>query len=215
MNPKVTNKLFYGKWIYKVECHIPHARYLRYGWKPFSWYSKMTEADLDNFSLIKEKLAVYTKDEIAYRTENNFLSIYSRDPTILDKILKDFESYVTEVWKPASPEDEKFLIDQGRKKVVCDSFPKEKFQYKIFLKNNIPPDIRKDIYHWLERQTGHNIHVSPTTIKWLDGSIYWTNTPFMYVSDPKVLSIVVLMIDKNIRLIEEYVLRSSINTETG
>jgi hypothetical protein len=128
-----------------------------------------------------------------------------------DHIVQELEQWIVDVQGPDNEEELAYMLANGGKKVVCNKLPHQQYRYKIHFKTSMPADARSKFLSWSENYTDR-IFIAESTHKWLVGKKHWAQLPFMYVEDSKTLSMFSLFLGNNLRIIEEYVLRSSINT---
>jgi hypothetical protein len=102
-------------------------------------------------------------------------------------------------------------MDNGPKKVLCTQYPHGKFKYKVFLDLNFETGSRLKFLEWIKKYPD-NMKISTTIEKWLGGKRHWIQDPFLYVSDDKNLSMVLLYLGGNHKKVHEFILKSSINT---
>lgn len=222
--PLKTSKLFYKKWPYKIECvqagssimyrnpeggitHWVNGGYNRYGQRGMS---SENQTRLIEFN---KKVTPFYKKDIQIRVEGSHFNIFCKDKDLLNQITKDLDPWITAIHGPASDEELEFLMSNGHKKRVCNQYPKEKYHYRIYLRENTPATFREKFYSWFQKYDG-KIAAPPSTCKWLNGEKMWIQAPYIYVEDSSILSMVTLFLGNHIKIIEEFILRSSINTKS-
>ncbi len=215
-----TNKLFYNKWPYKVECKIAKANYIaRLGLpRVKSWIDGDTK---DNFlwkgankeevlQFINQLEPIATKD-FQIRSESNTFSFYVKDPTILKEITSRFNKWIVTITEPANEAEYNFLVSNTAKKILCNSYPKGKYRYKIYIKPNMQPNNREQFLLWAQRY-GDKFNILGSTKKWLAGDKKWAMDPFLYVLDDSTLSLTGLYLGSSVKKVEEFIPRSKINS---
>ena len=209
-----TSKLFYNKWPYKVTCRLEHATSVygrTYSWAYYSYRNNISDEDLENVEKFRKAFDPFTKKNIKYRAEYNHFNIFCDDKVLLEKIYKKLKPWIQKVYGPSSDEELEYLKENGHKKRVCDAFPKGKYQYRVYLKTNLQDATKESFLNWALKYED-KIEISRSTKLWLDGTRKWFSAPFMYVKDGSTLSMVGLFLGNNVKLVEEFVLRESINT---
>lgn len=218
------SKLYYGKWPYKIECHLHKVSYIvRYGaeatrkWAANTsieqtWYDKLhqtTQAGKNAIVKFLDKVEPFLELDIQVRAEHNHFNIFCRDPALRDRIAAHMAKWVVAVHGPASEEELAFMLAGNNKKVVCDNLPHKKYQYKVLLNTAMPIESRSKFISWVETYQDR-VRITGESKYWFGGLRRWAYTPFMYVEDEKTLTMMTLFLGNNIKKVEEFVLRSSI-----
>lgn len=229
-----TSKLFYNKWPYKIACYIHGGNRLTYlgiesvkEWctglvpkdeMPF-WMrnSKMSKEDKAELLLFTVKVEPYldlkkTK-EGQIRAEGRHFNLFCRDKQMMEAISAALAPWVTNIYGPATDEELAFMLASDNKQITCDQLPYKKYQFRIYLKNDMPLDRRRKFLEW-GKTYQDRILISGQTKRWLDNNMYYTymQSPFLYVEDAKSLTMVGLFLGGNVKKVEEFIPRSSINT---
>ena len=221
IQPLKSSKLFYNKWPYKIACSIRGASILRHikgerleacmpNW---AWGSgkKMTieeKRDLIEFTTFIEPF-LKLKEELQVRVEGDHFNIFCKDRLLLDNISNALDQWIVKIHGPTTEKELKFLLVNGHKKIVCDVLPKDKYQYRIYLKSEKwTTDKRHDFLMWVDK-FNDKIDIATTTRRWLKGEKQWAYAPFMYVNDDKMLAMVGLYISGHVRKVEEFILREN------
>ena len=215
-----TNKLFYKKWPYKIECTLGGAyaisRFrgsefdewmvapLRY----FAW--RKTIIVKSDVSKLRDAVLPFI-DKIKLRGEDKHLSIYSDDKQLVDTMLIALEEWVTKVWEPSSDKEHEFMTNNGHKKILRDEIPYGLFTYKVSINHKCKSDKRIQFGIWINKYP-EKIQPTKSTKKWLSDETKWNFNPYVYVSDSKMLSMVCMYLGSDVVTIEEFILRASINT---
>lgn len=210
-----TNKLFYGKWPYKVVCAVKGAWSYR--------YPNRSKSDLTNNGW-KSELLTFVEDfnileierqNIKLRVEHNHFNIFCQDEVILNIIKKKLKKWIVSVYEPATDAEKQYLIDNGNKKILCNALPLDRYQYKIYLNPHLDFYVRLRFWDWLSRYQDGQFHISHDSKHWLLNHIGWIPAPFLYVKEKQDLSMVCLYLGNNLKKVEEFVLRDDINTKIG
>jgi len=222
MQIQKTERLFYGKWPFKVECQIKGAGNIAKAGKDriLAWatgdgslsrryfLSSSKKEEIQKFVLFIEK---YKQHDIKTRAENNTYSIFCKDADLLDTIKRDLAQWIQCVTQPETEEQHNFLVNVGKKKVLCDAYPRKEYQFKLVLRADMPLENRTSFLNWLQK-TNSKVFVSGSTKHWLNGQSRWIQQPFCYVKDAQTLTMVMLFIGNHHQTVYEYILKSSINS---
>jgi hypothetical protein len=214
------NKLYYGKWPFKIECILPRSSMIvrlgvedtrkwaggaDYGWITASYEERKGVLEFLN------AIEAYLSKDIQIRTEGSHFNIFCKDRSLNNAIIKAVDKWIKATHGPDSDKELEFMLASGQKKVVCNKFPHDKFRYKINFKTNMNIDARPKFLEWAEKYT-EKIYIADSTKRWLKGKTSYVQAPFMYVEDDKTLAMFGLFLGNNVRIVEEFILRSSINT---
>jgi hypothetical protein len=218
-----SSKLFFNKWPYKVECVQPGAsRVIHSGvglcrqWcatgkgMRFSSYDARI-ADTDKFSKFIDAVEPFLdrKEDIQIRVENSHFNLFCKDPSVLEEIDDAVSEWVKKISGPTTQEELEFLLSNGHKKILCDTYPKEMYKYRVFFKSRFPADKRSAFVTWADKY-GISLLISETSRRWLIGDRYYAQDPFMYVIDDKMLSMVGLYLSGYVKKTEEFILRENV-----
>jgi hypothetical protein len=215
-----TNKLFYNKWPYKVECIIPGAnRITIYGPdRVLAWCKEEATMGGNNRHIDKAEIKKFiglsmsfieNKDNIRIRTEGGHFNLFFKDPALLDDILKALKPWVWNIFEPSSEEELKFLLDNENKKVLCDELPHNKYIYKVVMRSS-NVNSKEQFLNWSNNYTEDQIKISGQTEKWLRGQYSYKQDPFFYVKDAPMLTMTRLFLGDGVRKVFEYVPRNSL-----
>jgi hypothetical protein len=217
-----SSKLFFNKWPYKVECIQPGAsRVIHSGvglcrqWcetgkgLSFNRYSQGV-ADKDRYLKFINAVEPFLdrKEDIQIRVENSHFNLFCKDPAVLEEIEDAVSQWVRKISGPTTQEELEFLLSNGHKKILCDTYPKEMYKYRVIFKSRFPADKRLAFVAWADKY-GHSILISETSRRWLTGSRHYAQDPFMYVVDDKMLSMVGLYLSGYVKKTEEFILREN------
>ena len=217
-----SSKLFFNKWPYKVECIQAGASRVIHsgvglcrqwcgtgkGMRFTSYDPKITDADefLKFVNAIEPFLD--RKEEVQIRVESSHLNLFCKDPSVLEEIDDAVSEWVRKISGPTTQEELEFLLSNGHKKILCDTYPKEMYKYRVFFKSRFPADKRSAFVTWADKY-GHSILISETSRRWLTSSRHYAQDPFMYVIDDKMLSMVGLYLSGYVKKTEEFILREN------
>jgi|APCry1669192319_1035405.scaffolds.fasta_scaffold01624_3 hypothetical protein len=232
MKPKklITKKLFYNKWPYKVTCIVKDSwRIKRLGVQnTINWCyepipkqyitglsSRYAIKKEDKLNLLEFTHAIipFLSEDIQLRVEGSILNLYCQDKLILDSAISKLEQWVTEVHEPLNSNECEFMINQTSKKIICNQLPHNQYRYRVWIKSSTSQDTRLKFKTWSENY-GDKILPTRTSLNWMlnSGSYGWN--PNIYVKDQPTLSMIGLFLGSNVRKVEEFIPRSSINITT-
>ena len=218
-----TSKLFYNKWPIKLSLHQPGASTVRnYGITMAIHYAQNKGGGLGksargryNWEELLEFLLVLKNlidKDIQLRYEGNRVSIFCRDRAVQQLLETELSHWLCAVYEPANDIEFKFLTNQTAKKVVRDILPYDLYKFKVNLRASTDIGTRIKFSSWIKNY-GDKIKVANHTEQWFgNGQTGYGWNPTMYVEDSATLSMVGLFLGNNVRSIEEFILRSSINT---
>ena len=227
-----TKKLFYGKWPYKVETYIKGASRVYYSGTDITleWCLGKRKVDYweneygfwghrHNIKIDKVDLAKYTvavkpfidlKKELKIRCEGGALNFFTDNKDLVDQMRQALSPWIQSITAPASDEELAFLMDNGRKKILCDMLPYDQFKFKVFIKTSLESTQRQRFYEWIDRNNS-KLSWPDSTDRWLTGERHWAQDPFVYVEDDKTASMLLLYLGNHTKRVEEFILRDSIN----
>jgi len=191
MKTLITNSLFWGKYPFKIICHV--------GLKTEEFYK------------LSEKY--FNDKKIKTRREHNFIHFYFQDDSIIDTMKKELAFWITEIYQPVNLSDKEFLLSNP-KKVLCDLYPKEKYRYCVYLKCNMPATKKQSFYDWFIRNNDDKISIPGSTLHWLLQKKRYGEF-YIRVEDEKTLLLVNIFLSEYVKKTTEYVLRDSINIKVG
>lgn len=216
-----TSKLFYGKWPFKIKCRCAGAWMVkRNGVNDTLRYCLSRDAEQFGYRrnyVDKAKLRDFSKtvepylnrEDIQIRTEGDTFSLYCKDIDLYNKILAHLSGYISEAWEPETAQELDYVTNNSHKKVLSNQLPYEKYQYRVYFKPDCDSNTKEALARWVPNY-GDKIKMSNGTLKWCFSG--WRQGPFVYVQDQSTLSMICLFMGHNIHKIEEFILRSSINT---
>lgn len=219
LQKKITTKLFYNKWPYKLVVMVGGVYYVgrngceqtishceTRGW---GLHNKVDKPNLIEFC---KKYEQFEGADTQVRVEHHSMSIFCNDKTLLAQMIVELQQWAYEVWEPESEADLKFLTSTTARKVVCNLLPHEKYQYRVKIKSSMNIDSRANFASWIKNY-GDKINTAQHTNKWFkNGASGYGWSPFLYVEDASTLSMIGLYLGNNVNSIEEFVPRSSINS---
>lgn len=218
-----SNKLFFGKWPFKLECRIKGANKITnlglekardwcLGHFELRYHSSKQDYDKKDLLKFIEAVGPFLTDEVQIRAEGSHFNIFCKHRVLLDSISKAMEKWAYAIHCPETQEEIDFLLDNKNQKVLCDKLPRGDYKYKIILRERMKVDSRRNFLTWLNKYPD-SIHYSNSTERWLTGASIWKQDPFFYVKDNSLLTMIMLYLNTDIRKVHEYVLRNTITEE--
>jgi hypothetical protein len=221
-----TLNLFFKKYPYKIEVRLALAYLFRYKspaelivhWnknstkflEEFYVRKRSTDGQIERFFEFCHLMTVLDKDRYRLRIQHSSVSIYLETKDEFDCLCTSIEKFIVKVTEPANLDLVEFL-KENKKKIICKSLPHGKYTYRITLRS-MPDTIRHNLFEWSQKYTDDQMLLSPSTIRYLSGNFQWCYTPYIYVSDPKLLLMIGLAAQGYVSKTEEFIVRSSINT---
>lgn len=209
-----SSKLFYNKWPYKIECRIVGANRLRWSEDGSGNYSgSLSKAEKSALLIFAANMKPFLKlkDQLQIRIERRCYNIFCKDPVLLEKIYNAVEPHVVRVSGPSTDEELNYMLDNGHKKILRDRLPKNGYRYKIYFKGSWNKEDRKKFLEWAIKNT-NVVDISKSSKNWLEGNYKWMYNPFIYVKNSQTMTMVGLYASGYVNRVEEFILRSSINT---
>lgn len=227
-----TNKLFFNKWPFKVECYLKGASKVKYAkpWRIRMWanddsdifstdqrslgITQYRREKIDKFELLKFTNAVelfLDRDDIKIRAEGAHFNLFCGDFTVKAEIVKALKPWIKDIVGPETQEELEFLVGNNLK-VICNTLPHGKFKYKVVLKSWIDnTDSKQKLLNYLEKLGEDKVKCSPETIRFLKDQTRYKQDPFFYLVEDKSL-VFIRLLTNEIKHVYEYVERNSINT---
>jgi hypothetical protein len=201
-----TNKLYYRKWIYKVECVVEARVYsLKYHWyKSFAELGPALKAFAKDIEFLEGQ-------DIQTRVENRTYTIFCRDENLLKEIVTRLEKWIYAIYRPESEAEKQFLLEKGHTKILRDEYFKGTYRYRVYINNRLDFDNRHRFWEWLQKYDESLIYLNGSTKTWLSGTLPYLYSPFIYIADPSMLSMVYLYLGNNIKSTDEFILKDNIN----
>lgn len=224
-----TEKLFYNKYPYKVECNVPHAGCLGHDRHTFTYnllskyragttrlspstYPGAAINAVQNriFRKFAEKVERYVlqqKDlDIKIRTEGHVFSLFCLDEKIIDELLACVPEFIDVIYKPEDEKSLDFLLNNNRK-VLVKALPYKEYRYKITLREKMPEIDRERFNNWVIKFStdGSKYHISGATARFLSNKIWYVQNPFFYAKTQGDASMATLFLGTNIKNIYEYI----------
>ena len=213
-----TNKLFYGKYPYRVETIISGASRMNF-WgvdKTMAWcrneliinhWEKFTDTEKINLYKFAEVLKECKALGVKTRAEWGTMNLYCADLETYKVVKKQFKKWIHSVTEPATAED---LVKLSSKpsQHLCKQLPYNRYTHKVFLRYNMPAHQRLKFMEWLENYKD-SVKPSKGTVKWMRGDYSYLQDPFVYVDNPKQLTMVGMFLGNNLKKVQEFVLQDA------
>ena len=218
MKKSTTSRLFYNKWPYKIICMVENswmikrlgvARTLDFCLNK-SYHPRKSSAESKELLLnFTKDIESFLKDDLQIRAEGRLFSIYCKDTDLYDTLVKNLHTYIYEVIEPANAQELEYMIDNGHKKILCNQLPHQKYRYKVYFKSGCNLDIKSQFGSWI-RNYSTKVRIARSTKNWFTSG--WISAPFIQFEDRPTLAMVGLFMAGSVVKVEEFILRSSINT---
>jgi hypothetical protein len=166
--------------------------------------SKIERASLKEFVLA---IKPFINCDIQTRVEGSTFSIYCRDTELFQDLCKKLNKWTQNIYEPAS-EQELDIMTNNAKQVLCNQFPHRRYHYKLYLKSDTALSTRESFSSWIKNYS-EKVRATKDTERWFKGR--YTQGPYVYVDDQKMLSLASMFLGANVKKIEEYILRDDIN----
>ena len=225
-----TQKLHYGKYLYKLAIMNPLSHAFRSGFQdngnlthtkividaltlryrngePLTQQTYRSNVPISELAYLdaKDVYSILKKhSEYKIRCEGSSISIYSNDRDLLMKIANKMRTSLREFWEP---KPEAIVLLQRKENIKIVNLPTE-FLYQVHLAfKKIDPSI----YNWVTSNPG-KVKVGPKTL--LDFARGRSNGSYIYVRDQRVLMLVELLIGNAIRKVDKLVYKGNIDKYT-
>lgn len=216
-----TNRLYYGKWLYKIETVAPGANLIKY------WgFSKMQEFcnsktthkytrsvnNINKDEMLKYLAAIepFINKDLQTRAEWNTLNFFINDKNLYIKLKKALHNWVVSVTEPDNDTDITSLKSKNSI-ILCNELPYDRYQYKIYIRTTMPAHQRASFYSWASNYKDE-IHFSQGTKKWLTEGLPYFQSPFLYINNRNQLLLVSMHLGHWVRNTHEFVRRNTLKT---
>ena len=216
---KLTNRKFYGKWLYKVSlnlngCAIFRQKTLEFiksfcssefqDDRPYTLLAK-AYSEKENILLLVEFLEGYDSKLWTKRIESSRIDFYTNDVAFYDKLAVDFKDILIHKFEP-----DPTLIDQlndSPSTVVVKKLPHNKYQYRAYLlphKMAGDKEGKKKYIAWLKTQEDR-ITCTPAVEKWFITTDWNWDRRYILVQDESTLLMLKLRNSEVVGRIYNYV----------
>lgn len=217
---KLTNKKFYGKWLYKVSlqlngCAIFRQKTLEYikgfclgAYTDERPYSLMAKAyrEKENIMMLANFLESYDSKLWSKRIEGSRIDFYTNDVDFYNKMSADFTDILVHRFEP-DPES----VDQlnvSASTVIVKKLPHDKYQYRAYLlphKMAGDKEGKKKYIEWLKTQ-GEKVTCTKAVEKWFMNTEWNWDRRYILVQDESTLLMLKLRNSEVVGRIYNYVL---------
>lgn len=198
------SKLFFGKWMYRIQCEQKGSNILRCVSAKTIISSLNIGDPLRNF--VGSVAPFLENKNIKIRMENSHFNLYTNDLDLVIQINNRMSSWIKKISGPTTQEEIDFLNKFEGKKVLCKNLPYMKYQYKIFINfHDMNQEEKENFWRW-SKNYEYKLQISKLTERYLTGKSMWASRePYIYVDNNKTLTIVSLYLGKRIKKVQEYV----------
>jgi hypothetical protein len=211
MQQLTTNKLFYGKYLYRIKINKSGIGYLhrcnmdihfvmaqqiytdqghKYNYPELGQYA--TEFAIIKANISKIRVEGWHGVQFYVDTEDNLNAIKS--------VLSWCISSIT------SPNKTDIVHMSDKNIIMCNALPHGLYRYKLHLKSRIPKDVRLSFLEWT-KTSALSTKFTKLTESWLDNTKPYFWSPTMYVKDDAALMMVNLFMSNYIHKTDIYTLR--------
>jgi len=203
---KDTVKLFYGKYLYKVDLNLPHGHYFRnknldYARKaldhmqdqavehgkitePFVYSSLSRSIEINSFNNLKKLYSILKNSKnYTIRIEGTIVSIYSNNYNLINELLGTFPKRALNVYKPKDESHKRLLLSDENVLFIKNE---SKWNYKLTLRID---DVRKyeEFIHYCEGKDFCSVPGAVSTFSW-----HRSSQRTLYIKDKKSLNLLYL-----------------------
>jgi hypothetical protein len=214
-----TKKLYFNKWIYKIETSTPGAslikrwgavdlQYVCNNHNDARWRKHYTTADKEQLLEYITAVEPFLDKEMQMRAEWDTLNFYLNDYSLYKQLQRSLADWIVSVTEPASIDDVESLQEKGSL-VLCNELPYNRYRYRLYLRYQMPIHLRLNFLGWLDNYP-QEVKPSKGTIRWLSGKSPYLQDPFIYVNGQSQLLMVKLFLGEYVRKTEEFVLRNTV-----
>lgn len=227
MPRQLTKKLYYKKYAFKLELRCDGVKHIKeVGLETtISHCHANSKSDLgvyrrwgqpqpkaiDKVNLRKFCHAVrpFMAKGVKHRIESSTFNLFIEDLATFEEAEKAMKEWLVDSWAPANEQEFEFLTSNNRK-VIVDELPYGKFKHRIVFKSNWSKAKSNNFLDWMKKYPEDSYKISPSTLRYLGGRSHYCMDPFMYIEEPKMLTMLQLFAGENIRYAEEFVPRSTL-----
>lgn len=215
-----TNKLFFGKWPFKVETCLKGTSLIkRLGledtrkwcdgdahqqFNQYSFYKTIHRIELREYI---DLLEPFIGPNLQMRSEYHNLNFYTDDRKIYEGLQRELAPWVRGISEPEG-DDLEFLQNNSSRIVLCNELPYGKFKHKVYLKTSMPQPQRENFVKWLGNYNG-DVRASLGSVGWMLGQKPYFQGPFVYIADSQTLAMVGLYLGNYAKKTQEFVVRNT------
>ena len=226
MQKLLTKRLFFKKYPYKIQLRCEGSSLIKaFG---FDYVYAQCKSDVElstrrskwqaTIRFTIDKIALYQfataiqpfcDDKVKCRVEGSHFSFFVEDEATFDNIIDSCKKWIVAVWAPLNKDELTFLTGNNRK-IIVDELPYNKFTHKITFKTNWTKEAGGKFVEWLAKYPEDSYKISPTTLRYLAGTLNYCQDPFMYIAEAKMLTMLQLFAGDRIKYAEEFVPRATL-----
>jgi hypothetical protein len=172
-----------------------------------NYWEKFSEIDKINLYNFASTLKECKELGIKTRAEWGTMNIYCLDIDTYNLLQEKFKKWICSVTAPANAKD---LIKLNSKPLqhLCKRLPHNRYTHKVFLRSNMPKHQRLKFMSWLEHYQD-TVKPSKGTVRWMREDRSYLQDPFVYVDNPKQLTMVGMFLGNNLKKVQEFVLQDA------
>lgn len=213
-----TNRLFFGKYLYKIETYAPGANLIK-SWglsraeefctsrTRLRYYQNFSDKDKKILLAYIDAVRPYADKEFKTRAEWNTLNFFTNDKQLYQDLRLALSEWIESITEPESEADIAAMQSKSSL-VLCNQYPHEVFQYRLYIRSSMPLPNRIKFLEWLQHYSD-KFHMSSSTEKWLKGDNKYFQDPFIYVIDRNQMLMTSLHLGSWLRSTQEFALRNT------
>jgi len=234
---KVSNKLFFYEYPYKISITCKGASYLRQGlntvlalpdqpvgpkntWTSNAWrhhkiIDSRNEAIAHKLQLIEIGSVLCAMDDIKLRIEGATCNVFVKDQTRFDDLTAQLGKYIKEVYVPSDPKNIEFLNEHPHH-VVVKELPKGNMRFRLHFSSSkrMSKDIAVKFLSWADKLTENSVHL-PSSLR-RDLTQQWENIfvygRYFYVKDEKIAALVHMWFPDLISRVDKFISQSEVDS---
>ena len=206
-----TNKLFYGKWPYKITtkvdgCYVFRRWNFHLDFIEKTYFGSITSKIQHGFD--KKKLRKFFNavahlegKEFQFRIDNNVMSFYLKDEELYELTATNLGEFVIHLTEPENSKELEVIVDD-KKIVLCNKYPHTRYKYRVFL-TNLNQNTKENFGNWLKNSKTKSIKLPDSLRRYFNNkeNRYLYTNNYFYVEDEKTLLMVQLLVGTNIKVI--------------
>ena len=222
----LTKKLYFKKYPFKIELKCEGvSRIKEYGLErtisqchanskgdfsvPTRWGLPPKQIDKANLRKFCHAIRPFIVNGVKHRIESPHFNLFVEDLATFESIEKAMGEWLVNSWAPANEQELEFLTSNNRK-VIVDELPYGKFKHRVVFRSTWKGSKSSGFVDWMKKYPEDSYKISPSTLRFLNGRSHYCMDPFMYITEPKMLTMLQLFAGDNIRYAEEFVPRSTL-----
>lgn len=212
MKIQKTNKLFYNKYPYRIECRVKGSEYINKCGQtslPINkfYFDHLTKKEKESLKLFAPVVKPLFEGNYKIRQGCGNFGVYAKDKDEMENIKQILGTWISSITEPDS-DDELNVLSAANHKILCHRYPHRKFKYKVLLRSNLNVMEREKLSNWINLNTD-KCRLCKRTKFWIDRERKWCFEPFMYVESSKELMMINLLLSDGVKKTYEYIQRST------